>query len=118
MYGIASASLSVNSYYDGVPVDDNGYFNFQLPFCPGEIVIKAWAEGYVSTVKVLDVPPVTQGAIENIEIVLFKLAEPVPVVVGEENILETSGAVRIIIQEGTTFLGQTETRLGMMSTLS
>ena len=102
--GIASASLSVNGFYDGVSVDDNGYFNFQLPFCPGEVVIKALADRYVPTVKVLDVQPETQGTVENVQVVLSHLALPIPVIVGEENILETSGAVRIIIQEGTTFL--------------
>ena len=96
--------MSVNDYHDGVPVDENGYFNFDLPFCPGEVVLKVRAEGYVSTLKIVDVPPDTLGTLDNIQVVLFELAEPVTVVVGEENILETSGAAIITISDETTFL--------------
>ena len=67
-------------------------------------MIRARAEGYVSTLKVVDIPYDTQGTVDNLQIVLFKLADPIAVVLGEENILETSGAARIIIPAGTTFL--------------
>ena len=102
--GITAASLSVDGYYRGVPVDERGYFSFHLPYCPGEVVIRARAEGYVSTLKVVDIPYDTLGIVDNVQIVLFKLADPIAVKVGEENILETSGAARIIIPAGTTFL--------------
>ena len=102
--GITAASLSVDGYYRGVPVDERGYFSFHLPYCPGEIVIRARANGYVSTLRVVDIPYDTLGTVDNVQVVLFKLADPVSVVVGEENIVETSGAARIIIPAGTTFL--------------
>ena len=98
--------MSVVGYSWGVSVDERGYFNFHLPFCPGEVVLRASAEGYVSTLKVLDIALDTLDIISNIQVVLFKLADPVPVVVGEENILETSGAAIIIIPEGATFLDE------------
>ena len=104
--------MSVEGFYRGVPVDERGYFNFHLPFCPGQIVIRARAEGYVSTLKVVDIPSETLGIVENIQVVLFKLADPVPVVIGEENILTTSGAARIIIPGGTTFLDQNGNEVG------
>ena len=112
MSGIGSAYLSVDGYYRGVPVDVNGYFNFHLPFCPGEVVIRARAEGYVSTLKVLDIHSDTLRTIENVQVVLFKLADPVPVVVGKENVLETSGAARIIIPAGTIFLDENGNEVG------
>ena len=96
--------MSVNDYHDEVRVDENGYFYFDIPFCPGEVVLRIRADGYLSTLKILDVPTDTLGILDNIQVVLFELAEPVPVVVGEENILETSGAAMITILEGTTFL--------------
>ena len=96
--------MSVNDYHDEVLVDVNGFFNFDLPFCPGEVVLKVRAEGYVSTLKIVDVTSDTLGSVDNIEVVLFELAEPVTVVVGEENVLETSGAAKITISDGTTFL--------------
>ena len=104
MSGIGSASLSVDGYYRGVPVDERGYFSFIIPFCPRKIVIRSSAEGYVSTLKVLDIPADALEIVENVQVVLFKLADPIPVVVGEENILETSGEARIVIPAGTTFL--------------
>ena len=110
--GIESASMSVDGYYRRVPVDGRGYFNFHLPFYPGEGVIKAWAEGYVSTLKVVDVPSDTLGILDNIQVVLFKLADPVSVVIGEENILVTRGAVRIIISDDTTFLDENGNEVG------
>ena len=102
--GIGSASLSVDGYYRGVPVDERGYFSFIIPFCPRQIVIRSSAEGYVSTLKVLDIPADALEIVENVQVVLFKLADPITVVVGEENILETSGEARIVIPAGTTFL--------------
>ena len=105
MSGIGTASLSVDGYYRGVPVDERGYFSFYLPFCPSQVVVRVWAEGYVSTLKVLDIPADTLGIVENVQVVLFRLADPVPVAAGEENILETSSAARIIIPAGTTFFG-------------
>ena len=84
------------------PVDERGYFELHLKFCPRQ----AWAEGYgvVSTLKIVDIPPYTLGAVETIQIVLFKSADPVPVALRQENILQTSGAARIVIPAGTTFL--------------
>ena len=102
--GITAASLSVDGYYRGVPVDERGYFSFHLPYCPGEVVIRARAKGYVYTLKVVDIPYDTLGNLSNVQIVLFRLADPIAVKVGAENILETSGAARIIIPAGTTFL--------------
>ena len=109
---IRSASLSVDGFYRGVPVDKNGYFSFSIPFCPRKIVIRASAKGYVSTMKVLDIPSDSLGVVENIQVVLFRLADPVLVVAGEENVLKTSGAARIIIPAGTTFLDENGNEAG------
>ena len=110
--GIGSASLSVDGYYRGVPVDERGYFSFIIPFCPRQIVIRSSAEGYVSTLKVLDIPADALEIVENVQVVLFKLADPITVVVGEENILETSGEARIVIPAGTTFLDGNANEVG------
>ena len=67
-------------------------------------MIRSSAEGYVATLKVLDIPADALEIVENVQVVLFKLADPVPIVLGEENILETSGEARIVIPAGTTFL--------------
>ena len=112
MSGIGSASLSVDGYYRGVPVDERGYFSFIIPFCPRPIVIRSSAEGYVSTLKVLDIPADALEIVENVQVVLFKLADPVPIVLGEENILVTSGEARIVIPSGTTFLDGNENEVG------
>ena len=104
--------MSVDGYSRGVPVDERGYFNFRLSFCPGEVVLRASAEGYVYTIMVLDITSDILEIVENVKVVLFKLALPVPVAVREENILETSGAVRIIISDDTSFLDENGNEIG------
>ena len=61
---------------------------------------------------VLDITSDILEIVENVKVVLFKLALPVPVAVGEENILETSGAVRIIISDDTSFLDENGNEIG------
>ena len=60
----------------------------------------------MSILKVVDKPPYTLGAVDTIQIVLLKSADPVPVALGQENILQTRGAARIVIPAGTTFLDE------------
>ena len=105
--GIDGAILSIDGCSLGVRTDKFGYFSFEVPFCSRKIVIKVSKDGYVSTMKVLDIPDDTLRLIENVQIVLFRLAEPQPLSPDKENILRTTGAVRVRIPAGTTFEDKT-----------
>ena len=104
--------MSVDGYYRGLRTDENGFFSFEIPYCPRKIIIRASQRGYVSTLKVLDIPMDNLGVIENVQIVLFRLAPPVLLVPNEENILQTSGAARVVIPAGTTFEDETGNEVG------
>ena len=60
----------------------------------------------------LDIPADALEIVENVQVVLFKHADPITVVLGEENILETSGEARIVIPAGTTFLDGNANEVG------
>ena len=104
--------MSVDGYHRGLTADENGFFSFEIPHCPRKIIIRASQEGYVSTLKVLDIPTDNLGVIENVHIVLFRLAPPVPLTPNEENILQTSGAARVVIPAGTTFEDENGNEVG------
>ena len=95
--------MSVEGYSKQTFTDANGHFQMKVQYPPPELVITASKEGFLTSIKVLDIPDINQGHIENVLITFHKSADPVELAPANSTVLSACGVVRISVPPGTAF---------------